>query len=113
MNVVRQGETSRDGIPLRKRYWHLRGLDQRAVTGLGEVKVHEVTHQGLTITTKEGQRQAIEADTVVPAMGFKPDTELLIGIEGRAPETYLVGDCREPGLIIEAIADGSRVARVM
>ncbi|UCG63729.1 MAG: hypothetical protein JSW12_13765, partial [Deltaproteobacteria bacterium] len=42
-----------------------------------------------------------------------PNTELLKSLEGKVPEIYPIGDCREPSLIIEAIADGSRIARAI
>ena len=77
------------------------------------VKYEEITDKGLTIITKEGKRQTIEADTIVPAMPLTPNTELLKTLEGKVPEIYAIGDCREPRLIIDAIADGSRIARAI
>jgi thioredoxin reductase len=67
----------------------------------------------LIITTKEGKRQTIEADTIVTAMPLEPSTELLKKLEGSAPEIYDIGDCKEPNKIIDAIADGSRIARAI
>jgi hypothetical protein len=32
-------------------------------------------------------------------------------LEGKAAETYKIGSCIEPGLIVNAIADGSRIGR--
>ncbi|GAI43584.1 unnamed protein product, partial [marine sediment metagenome] len=34
-------------------------------------------------------------------------------LEGKVPEIYPIGDCREPHLILEAIADGSRIGRAI
>ena len=76
-----------------------------------EVKYEEITDRGLIITTKDGERKTIEADTIVPAIPLAPNNELLQNIEGFVPEVYPIGDCKEPRLILEAIADGSRIAR--
>ena len=75
------------------------------------VKYEEITDRGLTITDKEGKRQTIEADTLVTALPLLPNTDLLNSLDGIVPEVYSIGDCNEPHLIVNAIADGSRVGR--
>jgi thioredoxin reductase len=78
-----------------------------------EVNYKEITDEGLVITTKAGKRQTIEADTIVTAMPLQSNNELSKSLEGSVPEFYTIGDCREPHLIVDAIADGSRIARVI
>lgn len=73
------------------------------------VKYEQVTDKGLIITTKEEQRQLLEADTVVIAGGTRANTELAKTLGGKVPEVYAVGDSVEPCGICEAIAAGSRV----
>ena len=86
-------------------------FDKKGVTMMSQVKDMEITDKGLVITTKEGDRQTIEADSIVPAMPLAPNTELLESLEGKVPEIYAIGDCNEPRLIVDAIADGWNVAR--
>jgi 2,4-dienoyl-CoA reductase (NADPH2) len=85
-------------------------LADKGVTMVAKAKYVKITDKGLTITRK-GKRQTIEADTIVTAMPLRPNTELLKGLKGSVPEVYVIGDCAEPHLIIDAIADGSRIAR--
>jgi 2,4-dienoyl-CoA reductase (NADPH2) len=47
------------------------------------------------------------------ALPFRPNTELLKVLEGKVPEIYAIGDCSEPRLIVDAIADGYRIARTI
>jgi 2,4-dienoyl-CoA reductase (NADPH2) len=75
------------------------------------VKYEEITDKGLTITTKEGKKQTIEADTIVTALPLLPNTKLLKELDGIVPEVYTIGDCKDPHLIVDAIADGSRIGR--
>jgi 2,4-dienoyl-CoA reductase (NADPH2) len=86
---------------------------KKGVTMMGGVQYVEITDKGLTIITKEGNRQTIEADTIVPAVPLAPNTGLLKSLERKVPETYAIGDCSEPRLIADAIADGSRIARAI
>ena len=37
---------------------------------------------------------------------LRPNAELQQALEGAVPELYSIGDCEEPGLIIDAVAAG-------
>ena len=91
----------------------LNWLAEKGVTMMTEVRYEEITSKGLTITTKGGKRQMIEADTIVTAMPMRANTNLLKSLEGIVPHVYAIGDCREPNMIIDAIADGSCIARAI
>ena len=80
---------------------------------IGGVKYVEVTDKGLTIITREGNRQTIEADSIVPALPLTPNNGLLKSLEGKVPEIYTVGDCKEARLIADAIGEGDRTARTI
>jgi 2,4-dienoyl-CoA reductase (NADPH2) len=85
-------------------------FERKGVTAIAGVKSMEVTDKGLVITTGEGQTQTLEADSIVTAVPLAPDTALLKSLEGRAPEIYAIGDCREPRLIVDAVAEGWQIA---
>ena len=84
------------------------------VTVIPEVKYEEITGKELTVTTKDGKRVTIEADTIITASSPSVDTELVKALEGKVPEVYLLGfDAKEPGSIMNAIGSGYRVARAI
>ncbi len=88
-------------------------LEQKGVVMLPGAKVEEITDAGLTITTKDGKKQTIEADTIVTALPLLPNAQLQRDLEGSAPEIHAIGDCREPHLIVDAVADGARMGRAV
>ena len=47
------------------------------------VSYEEITSEGLVITNKEGKKQTIPADTIVLAVGARPNTALLSILEGK------------------------------
>jgi 2,4-dienoyl-CoA reductase (NADPH2) len=96
-------------VPERKNrlFWWFR---KKGVTTMTGVEYVEISDKGLTVITQEGHRQTIEADSIVPALPLVPNTGWLESLEGKVPEIYAIGDCREPQLIPEAIADGWQVA---
>ena len=78
-----------------------------------EVLYNEITAKGLTVTTKDGKKVTLEADTIIPATPILPNSDLARYFEGKVPEIYLVGDCKEPRLIPDAIADGWRIGNMI
>ena len=85
-------------------------LEKRGVVMFTGVKV-QIVDKGLTITTADGKTQTLEADSIVPTSPLAPNNKLLKALEGKAPEVYAVGDCKEPRMIVHAIRDGWTVAR--
>jgi len=88
-------------------------LEQKGALLLSGVKYEEITDKGLTITTKEGEKRILAADTILPALAMAPDTEFVKSLKETAPEIYQIGDCVNPALIIDAIGDGSRIGRAI
>lgn len=85
-------------------------FDKKGVKRYLGIKYNEITSKGLSITTKEGQKLIIEADTIITALPLQRNTDLIKSLEGEVSEIYFIGDCKEPKLIADAIADGALVA---
>jgi pyruvate/2-oxoglutarate dehydrogenase complex dihydrolipoamide dehydrogenase (E3) component len=86
---------------------------KKGVAILTGVKYEEITDEGITIITNDGEKKHIEADNILPALGLEPNRELFIALKDKVPEVYLIGDCEEPRLILDAIDDGSQIGRMI
>jgi 2,4-dienoyl-CoA reductase (NADPH2) len=87
---------------------------RKGVTLIGGVQEYvEITNKGLTIIDKDGEKQTIPADTVIPALPLLPDLALFESLKGKVPEIYAIGDCKEPLLIADAISQGMETARLI
>jgi 2,4-dienoyl-CoA reductase (NADPH2) len=91
----------------------LEWFGKKGVTTINGVKSMEITDQGVVITTKQGDKRTIEADSIIPTAPLKPNTGLFSSLKGKVPEVYAVGDCKEPRMIVDAIADGWRIANTI
>ncbi|MBN1188172.1 MAG: FAD-dependent oxidoreductase [Dehalococcoidales bacterium] len=83
----------------------------RGVKVLMKVKYHEITDQGLTVTTGYGIRKVLEADHIILALPLSPAAALADSLRGKAVEIYTVGDCKTPGVIVDAVESGHLVGR--
>ncbi len=102
-----------DGIGPGKKEWLFEWLEEKGVKMLTDVKYKEITDKHLEITIKKGETQILQADTIVTASPMKPSSELVKKMERSVPEIYSIGDCNEPGLIIDAVAAGARVGHAI
>jgi 2,4-dienoyl-CoA reductase (NADPH2) len=98
-------------IPLLQRILLLPWLEQKGATILTDVTYKEVVDEGLVIIDKEGHTAILETDTVLVALPLKPNRDAYETLKDRAPEVHVIGDCGEPGLIIDAIAQGFTLGR--
>jgi 2,4-dienoyl-CoA reductase (NADPH2) len=114
VTIVESGAEIGEGLPdVLVRPYLLNWLHKKAAVLLAGVKYERITEKGFEVTTKEGIVRLIEADTIVTALPLLPDKVTVEALEGSAPEIYVIGDCRLPGMIIDAIADGSRIGRAI
>ena len=77
------------------------------------VKSMEITNKGIIIATKGGKKKTLDADSIVPTAPLESNNSLLKGLEEVVSEVYAIGDCKEPRLIVDAIADGWRVGNAI
>jgi 2,4-dienoyl-CoA reductase (NADPH2) len=108
--IVDTGKELGEGMTVDNRRRLLRWLDEKGVAMFTEVKYEEITSKGLVVTNKEGKRTTIGSDTIVPILPLQPNIDLIKSLEKAAPEFYSIGDCSEPRLIADAIADGWQIA---
>ncbi len=114
VTIVEKADRLGEGMVDAALAYLLTWFKEKGVTMITGVREYvEITPQGLTIVTGEGERRTIEADTIVTAIPLMKNTELLEKLEGKVPEVYAVGDCKEPLLIADAVGEGSRTARTV
>ncbi|MGB9714645.1 MAG: FAD-dependent oxidoreductase [Candidatus Bathyarchaeales archaeon] len=84
-------------------------LKELGVVMLTNAKVEKITRNSV-VYEKDGEKHALETDSVVLAMGAKPNLNLVKALEGKVPELYTIGDADKPGKALKAISDGYQIA---
>jgi 2-enoate reductase len=73
----------------------------------------EVTENGVLLLGEDSQKKNFSADTIVLAIGLKPDRELYQTLKGQTPNLYTIGDSRKTQNILNSIWDAYEVARMI
>jgi pyruvate/2-oxoglutarate dehydrogenase complex dihydrolipoamide dehydrogenase (E3) component len=87
---------------------------------LRDAKVHMLTDTEIVEIRKDGvigkrrdteKHHFVKGDLVVFAVGAKPQRDLAEALEEKEVEVYTTGDCNEPRGIMNAVYEGSLIAR--
>jgi len=70
----------------------------------------KITESGV-VYRQDGEQKTAPADTVVIAMGSRPETGLFEMLEESVSEVYKVGDCVSVRTALEAIEEAARIGR--
>ena len=82
----------------------------KGVHVLTEAKVTEITEDAISYE-KDGEVHTIaDADTLVLAMGYRPNTKLADDLAAAGVAIHVLGDAQKCGNIRDAIGDGYKVA---
>jgi NADPH-dependent 2,4-dienoyl-CoA reductase/sulfur reductase-like enzyme len=69
-------------------------------------QIKNVTGQGVTII-RLSREEVVPVNTVVLAVGYRPNRELLAGLDVSKREVYAIGDCKDPRNMLEAVQEGA------
>jgi 2,4-dienoyl-CoA reductase-like NADH-dependent reductase (Old Yellow Enzyme family)/thioredoxin reductase len=82
------------------------GLRSKKVTLLTSTTCEEIKEGSVQVTTAEGKKEIIPADTVIIAVGYKANDRLYKALEGKGPELRCIGNSAKPRRILEASSEG-------
>jgi len=106
------GSIARDMFAINRMHL-LELLADAGVRTLTETSVTEINDNSVTLVGKDGKKSSLENDTVVLALGMKPNRELVEAVQDTVPETRVIGDCVEPRKVMDAVWEGFRQARLV
>lgn len=89
---------------------HLKG---NKVDILTNCSVEKITATDVVYRTKDGKRNSVKADTVVVAIGTRPESSLYESLKDEIGEIYNIGDSNGGGIIPNAVYDGYTVGNMI
>jgi 2-enoate reductase len=77
---------------------------------LTSTAVDEIKDEGVVLINRELRKKELKCDTVALATGLRSENQLYHLLKERVAHIYMIGDCKEPRRILEAIWDGYVIA---
>ncbi len=75
-----------------------------------KAKAEEINEKGVVIS-KDGARQSIEGDSVIVAVGMRPNKALAEKLQGKVNSLHVIGDAASPRRIREAVDEAFKTAK--
>lgn len=116
VTVIDRGPMSSiaEGMPaLDKANFMLEVVPKIGVKIVTEMQVEEITDKGVVAIDKRWLRHLFEADTIVLALGYRPERGLYDALKGKVRELYIVGDAVGPRNMLSAIHEAAYFASQM
>jgi 2-enoate reductase len=88
-------------------------IERLGVAVLTSYRCVEIRRASVVIEAADGARTERPADTVLIAVGDRPNRTLASQLGGRVAEIHEVGDGREPASVIEAVSAGYAVGKAL
>lgn len=66
----------------------------------------KITDEGVVTINKDGEEKLYEADTILLAVGVKALSNTAVSLAEHVDNYHIIGDCKKPGKILEAIHSG-------
>lgn len=106
VTIARRGQRLASTIAPMLRRPQLDRLAELKVATLTGVQYEEINERGVVVTAADGNRQLLEADTIVLAAGSTPLRDLATALEGQVAVVEVIGDAVQPRRFLEAIQEG-------
>lgn len=81
-------------------------LRSKRVLLLTQTRCEAILDGSVLVTSGDGKRQNIPADTVVIAVGYRAENSLVDELKGKIQQTYCIGDAAAPRRIYDAVREG-------
>lgn len=97
-----------DMLPMVRRR-RMDGLRAAKVDMLAGTTCERITRNEVALTTAEGKKLSVPADTVILSAGYRPNDELFKALQGKLSEVYDIGDSAKVRHIMGATSDGYKM----
>jgi pyruvate/2-oxoglutarate dehydrogenase complex dihydrolipoamide dehydrogenase (E3) component len=85
-------------------------MEKYKIIGKVLTKCLEITPMGIKVETKDGKQEFMEADTVIYALGMKPNSTAELKAAAGNISVYEVGDCVRAAKVVDAIVESYMAA---
>lgn len=102
--VEMRDELAKDANEFHKMALHME-LDKYSKK-IVNTKAKEITKEGVVCINEAGEEQLLKADTIIIAVGVRPNTDVVNELSGLTKEFYMIGDCVQAGQVTQAVQQG-------
>jgi 2-enoate reductase len=113
VTVIEMTDHLANGLFAANRQQLLRMLTESAVSAIMDSEVKSIASEGILIVNKKSEETLVNGDVIVIACGRTPNNQLYGDLNNKLPQVHSIGDCVQPRLIMNAVWEAYRLARLI
>jgi 2,4-dienoyl-CoA reductase (NADPH2) len=82
---------------------------QKHVPVWSDVAYQEIVREGLKIQVPDKRTYVLEGESILTTQDWGPNTKAIEELANLVDETHIIGSCKEPGMIVDAVREGALV----
>ncbi|MCX7858050.1 MAG: FAD-dependent oxidoreductase [Deltaproteobacteria bacterium] len=111
VSIVEKDETIGKGMVDFRLHLLLAWFKKKGVIIYSGVKEWRTVKEGLEIIDRDGVTKILKADTIVVSLPPSSNSSLYEELRSEFPDVFIIGDAKDPRLIVDAIREGYEVAK--
>jgi NADPH-dependent 2,4-dienoyl-CoA reductase/sulfur reductase-like enzyme len=84
-------------------------LKQNHVPVWAGVEYQRITNEGLEVNLKDKRKYVLKGKNIITTQDWGPNDAEANRFKNLVSEVHVIGSCKEPGLIVDAMRDGARI----
>jgi hypothetical protein len=84
-------------------------LKQNSVPIWAGVEYMQVNDRGVRVKLQDQRQITLKGKHIITTQDWGPNEAIQNQLDGLVPETHIIGSCREPALIIDAMHEGTEL----
>ncbi len=84
-------------------------LKQNHVPIWAGVEYQKIASDGLEVSLKDKRKYVMKGKNIITTQDWGPNTAIAEQLKGLVAETQVIGSCKEPGLIVDAMREGAKI----
>jgi NADPH-dependent 2,4-dienoyl-CoA reductase/sulfur reductase-like enzyme len=111
VTIMEMLDTIGAGLGSYRHYWVMRTLAEHGTCFMPNTKLLEIMEDGVKVEVVGEQQTLCKFDSIIIATGYRPSGQPFAGLKSSIPVVHVIGDAAETRTAVEAIYEGSKIAR--
>ena len=84
-------------------------LQQNHVPIWAGVEYQEIVGEGLKVSIHDKREYVVKGKNIITTQDWQANKSISDQLKGLVPDMHVIGSCREPGFIVDAIQEGHKI----
>jgi pyruvate/2-oxoglutarate dehydrogenase complex dihydrolipoamide dehydrogenase (E3) component len=111
VTIMEMLDTIGAGLGPYRHYWVMKTLAEHGTCFMPNTKLLEISESGVKVESAGQEQMLCRFDSIIIATGYRPSGQPFASLKSAVPVVHIIGDAAQTRTAVEAIYEGSKIAR--